>query len=308
MKKIVSLLLVLVSLLSLTACGGNSAPTDTTTTPDNSTTAPVVSDNENTSTEPTTETAPEAEPFRFAGTWRQVQKRAEETETRYVLDEDGNVTSYIGYDDRNPFKYTFVKEEESHGEWYVDFKSDNGGKLSLTFTLVDGHYCIIEYAFNERDRQYFYREEDYADYNIVELTTENFAQYLDNSYNIWYQTDDYGEITYIFADTYPTFKEGLGLGSFFLGEVNHNYSYKMITYDPNTGEYTVGETVSTWECGYTTEFKFCAIGNYHRSWASAADIQKNDDGTYLLKEIETYEFIGAEKVIGKVFVPKGWNG
>ena len=61
MKKIVSLLLVLVSLLSLTACGGNSAPTDTTTTPDNSTTAPVVSDNENNATETTPSAPTEAE-------------------------------------------------------------------------------------------------------------------------------------------------------------------------------------------------------------------------------------------------------
>lgn len=150
MKKLVSLLLVIASLLSLTACGGNSAPTDTTTTPDNSTTAPVVSDNENTSTEPTTETAPEAEPFRFAGTWRLVQKTATPSEKRYIIDEYGNMEYY--------------------------------------------------------------------------------------------------------------------------------------------------------------EFCFCAIGDYHRSFASAADCQKNDDGTYLLKEIDTYEFIGAEKVIGKVYVPKGWNG
>ena len=303
MKKLVSMLLVIATLLSLTACGGNNTPSDTTTTPDNSTTAPIVSEEEN----GTTETTPEAEPFRFAGTWRRVQTSATPSEKRYIIDEYGNMEYYSGFDSE-PSKYTLVKQEETESEWRVVFESDTGWTMSLDFTLVDGHYCIIEYGFNERDRQYFYREEDYADYDIVELTTENFAQYLDNGYNIWYQTDDYGVITYIFADTYPTFKEGLGLGSFFLGEVNYNYSYKMVTYDPNTEEYTVGETISTWECGYTTEFKFCAIGNYHRSWASAADIQKNDDGTYLLKEIETYEFIGAEKVIGKVFVPKGWNG
>lgn len=308
MKKLVSLLLVIASLLSLTACGGNSAPTDTTTTPDNSTTAPVVSDNENTSTEPATETAPEAEPFRFAGTWRQVQKTAEETETRYVIDEDGNVTYYIGSDDRNPSKYTFVEEEESHGEWYVVFKSDNGGKLSLTFTLVDGHYCIIDNDLYDCYTRYFYREEDYTDYDIVELTTENVSQYLSTHYNIWHQKDDYGEIEYIFVDTYPTFKEGLGLGSFLLGKLKYDYSYKALTYDPATREYTVGETVSTWECGYTDEFQFCAVGDYRSAWAFAVGMQKNDDCTYLLESIPTYEFIGAEKVIGKVFVPKGWNG
>ena len=303
MKKLVSMLLVIATLLSLTACGGNNTPSDTTTTPDNSTTAPIVSEEEN----GITETTPEAEPFRFAGTWRLVQKTATPSEKRYIIDEYGNMEYYSGFDSE-PSKYTFLKQEKTDDQWIVVFEGNTGWTTSLMFGLVDGHYCITEYDSNERDTQYFYREEDYADYDVVELTTENVAQYLDNSYNIWYHTDDYGEITDIFVATYPTFKKGLGLGSFFLGEVNYNKSYKMLTYDPNTEEYTIGETVSTWEWEYTDEFCFCAIGDYHRSFASAADCQKNDDGTYLLKEIETYEFIGAEKVIGKVFVPKGWNG
>lgn len=306
MKKIVSLLLVIASLLSLTACGGNSAPAELTTAPHNSTTPPIVSGNESNSTDPTTETSPEAEPFPFAGTWRKIQKTAEKTETCYVIDEDGNMKHYITADSE-PYEYQLANHDFSATDRCFTFRNEYGTTKTLEFEIKDSLYYISEYA-SSYGYTYFYREEDYTDYDIIELTTENVTQYLDTTYHIWHDKDDYGDITSIYADPKGTFKEGLGLGSFLLGQINYNYSYKMLTYNPNTGEYTVGETVSIWECNYTDEFKFCAIGDYKSTLIKRADTQENGDGTYLLKDVRSYEFTGAEKVIGKVYVPKGWNG
>ena len=306
MKKIVSLLLVIASLLSLTACGGNSAPTELTTAPHNSTTPPIVSGNESNSTDPTTETSPEAEPFPFAGTWRKIQKTAEKTETCYVIDEDGNMKHYITADSE-PYEYQLANHDFSATDRCFTFRNEYGTAKTLEFEIKDSLYYISEYEFSY-GYTYFYREEDYVDYDVIELTPENVAQYLDTCYNIWYEKDDYGDITHIYADPKGTFKEGLGLGSYLLGELNYDVWSCTLTYDLSTEEYTLGEILEKQKTGCTTRFQFCAIGDYDRSYAYPSVFEENDDGTYRVRDQVYYEFIGAEKVIGKVFVPKGWNG
>lgn len=306
MKKIVSLLLVIASLLSLTACGGNSAPTDTTIAPDNSTTAPIVSDPESNPTDPTTETTPEAEPFRFAGTWRKIPKTTDAEEPFYIIDEDGNMRYCINVDSK-PSKYSFNGENTwDNGSCTVYFKN---GYLSeyLNFHHKGDLYYAETYD-SYGVSEYYYREEDYTDYNVIDLTPENVTQYIETSYCIWYDTNVYDDITNIYVDKFATFKEGLGVGSFVFGDLTYTTSYRNLTYNPTTGEYTIGESDKQHEPERAKKFLFCAADRYGENSTTVADKKKNDDGTYLLLNEPYYEFTGAEKVIGKVFVPKGWNG
>ena len=137
---------------------------------------------------------------------------------------------------------------------------------------------------------------------------DNFAQYIETTHKIVPEKDKFGDITNIYDYEIVRFKEGLGLASFIIAELKYNELTKKTTYNPVTGELVIGETLNSFESSYQKKVHFCGLGSYKRDQGWGKFFQKNDDGTFLIEDLNFYEFTGAERIIGKVFVPKGWQG
>ena len=147
-----------------------------------------------------------------------------------------------------------------------------------------------------------------VDCNVIDLTADNFAQYIETKHRITTEKDDFGDITTIYDWMDIGFKEGLGPGSFILGEFKYNYFVKNATYNPETEVLVIGETTDSHEGAKAFQDKFWGLGDYEDDRGWSTKFQKNDDGTLLIEGLGFYEFTGAERIIGKVFVPKGWQG
>ncbi len=322
--KLLSLALAITTLLSLTACGSDKSKTPNTErepAPESSVVEPSSvqsseiehSENETSDMEPVTPEVPEENLFPFAGTWRLIQRDADSVNEYFVITKFGDATKhYIDYEGK-PCTYEYAlsdKDEIVLGEensLYFKNKNGRGSGETIYFTPVGDHYGMKIYKSSSYN--YYYREEDMADYDVVELTSENIGKYLKGSNSFTYDKDDYGDVTKIYVRDYLEFKDGLGAASFFVGELYINYNYANATVNLETDEITYGEIYKTDVAENTKKEKFCALGDYlynHLSWG--ADFTDNGDGTYNVESVCVMEVTGAEKIFGKVYVPKGWNG
>lgn len=180
----------------------------------------------------------------------------------------------------------------------------------MTFKKVSGHYTYTEYNSQFGVDYYYYREEDMANYDVIELTSENVDEYIEDYCYFTHNTDDYGDITSITAWNEIRFKEGLGAASYILGELTYKTNYKTATYNPETKEVIWGEITKTVDSnGSTKKAKFCGAGYYvslgNVGWNK--NYSDNGDGTYTVESVDILEVTGAQKIIGKVYVPKDWN-
>ncbi len=321
--KLISLIMAIATLLTLAACGNdevknnddgaNESPVVESSSPETSEDSSVIdnSDNSNVSDE-SSESIPEKETFPFAGTWNEVQYNANPQEDYVVFDENGDCKVYRDVNsDSSPYvvEYELIDELDDF-TWgdNIELRYKRYYSVSIMkFTFMGNHYSI---RFHDSDRSYsyYYREEDLTDYDVVELTAENVTQYIEEVYVLTPKTNGYGEIYNLEARIIVKFKDGLGAASFILAELNYNTVYKSATYNAETGKIILGEAFETYESKKTYDASFCAggtISTSYQHWSERYTV--NDDGTYFIKSVELHEFTGAEKIIGKVYVPKDWN-
>lgn len=321
--KLLTIILAFATLLTLTACGGDNATeaekevsekseiTESTESSDNSDEIPSdTSENTDTSS-----TVPEEESiYPLAGTWKRVQKTADVEENYFVIDNNGYLTEYYIYSDGETSVYEYSLDNDYRDVEWTDsvklyFQAVTGRKgQSMTFEKVSGHYTYTEYDSRGRISNYYYREEDMADYDVIELTSENVGQYIEDYCYFTHNTDDYGDITSITAWNEIRFKEGLGAPSYIFGELTYKINYRTATYNPETKEIVWGEIYETDDSNdFTKKVQCCGIGDYVSNTGWNKNYSENGDGTYAVESVDILEITGAEKIIGKVYVPKDWN-
>ena len=303
-KRILSLVLTAATILTMTACGSNSEKTNK---PSSGNTNSLTTNSTESDATPSTE---DTKTFKFAGTWRMIQETSEPSKEYLVIDTAGNVTWYDEWSEE-PEEYILNDEKpikkDDDGTYTVYFSSkDLYDREELLFKPIGDSYGMIFKIYDSN--HYYYREEDVDNYDIIDLTADNFAQYIETTHKIIPEKDEFGDITYIYDYEIVRFKEGLGLASFIIAELKYNELTKKTTYNPVTGELMIGETLNSFESPYQKKVHFCGLGSYKEDKGWGKFFQKNDDGTFLIEDLNFYEFTGAERIIGKVFVPKGWQG
>lgn len=280
-KKLTCLGLALVTTLSLAACGGtaSSPKTDKTTEPEE-TVSPL------------------------AGTWNSVQVHANDPVETFVIHDNGDMTN------TEDEKLTLDSCEETDGDGYTltylngdqyEFVRDDNGHL---------YYSRYERHGYESTTTYFFRESDYADYEVVTLTPENAATYLEFVTNFSASANNFGEPSKLYTSYYVKFKDGLGGPSHAYGHPTWTFDIKNITIHPNC-EITIGETLYSQDYDfmdspitfYTMDFCCYEISN---SYLSSQDFlyEYTPD---MVKQRDFPRITGAVKVFGEVYVPKGWN-
>lgn len=298
-----------------------SKKTDKEDTSKPSATASGFEDSESTDSNPDNnsdkDTTTELDLSDFAGTWRKIQKTTE-PETEYlVIDENGNLTWHRA-DQNQPIEYTIDKTSKKVKNGVVySFSCQNNllQKEYLRFKPMGAHYSLSIYGTS--DKEYYYREEDLSYYDVIDLTPQNFDQYIEEAYSIDHRKDDKGEVYKIYAYSDLCFKEWAGPGSFLFGEFIYKSVAKNATYDPATRTFITGKVIDRNEEEITEEMQIFGAGDHHfynytyrdghyydPDYAQEMTFRKNNDGTYLIKTIHSYEFIEAKNIIGKVFVPK----
>ena len=308
-KRILSLVLTAATILTMTACGSNSEETNKPSS--GNTNSLTTNSTESDATQPGDASVPEKEPFKFAGTWRMIQETSEPSKEYLVIDTAGNVTWYDEWSEE-PEEYILNDEKpikiDDDGTYTVYFSSkDSYDREELLFKPIGDSYGMI-FEISYEFKNYYYREEDVDNYDIIDLTADNFAQYIETTHKIVPEKDEFGDITYIYDYETVCFKEGLGPASFIIAELKYNELTKRTTYNPVTGELMIGETLHSFESSRQKKVQFCGLGSYKEDKGWGKFFQKNDDGTFLIEDLNFYEFTGAERIIGKVFVPKGWQG
>lgn len=304
-KRILSLVLTAATILTMTACGSNSEETNK---PSSGNTNSLTTNSTESDATPSTE---DTKAFKFAGTWRRIQETSEPSKEYLVIDTAGNVTWYDEWSEE-PEEYILNDEKpikkDDDGTYTVYFSSkDSYDREELLFKPVGDSYGMI-FEITYDSHYYYYREEDVDNYDIIDLTADNFAQYIETTHKIVPVKDEFGDITNIYDYETICFKEGLGPASFIIAELKYNELTKRTTYNPVTGELMIGEILHSFESSHQKKVQFCGLGSYKRDQGWGKFFQKNDDGTFLIEDLNFYEFTGAERIIGKVFVPKGWQG
>lgn len=298
-KRILSLVLTAATILTMTACGSNSEETNKPSS--GNTNSLTTNSTESDATQPGDASVPEKEPFKFAGTWRKIQETTA-PETEYlVIDINGNMEHFNSNQDK-PVQYRLEKTNETDPT-YISLKySSIGEEYYFSLFLERDTYLLSS------DNGLYYREEDFVGYDIIDLTPENFAQYIDTVFEFTPQKDSFGDIESIKRHCKIGFKEELGAASYIHVDLNYKEVTTSATYDPTSNTYVLGEVEKTINYEYTREFEIFGARYVEPVFNLYGYFDKNDDGTYFIENLASLEITGAERIIGKVFVPKGWQG
>jgi len=256
------------------------------------------------------------------GIWKKVQETEDVESEYFVMDDLGNITWYKPDCDA-AVKYTLrtnLKKIILDGTDYsLLYITESGEFKNFYFNHIGGHYTLEEQVpyditgefFTRYTMAYFYRETDFVDYDVIELTPENVTDYIEYYEDFSYNKSAFGEINNIcncYGDV--RFKEGLGAPSYAVGELSYIVKNKYVTFDPIEGKTSIGYTVEPFGSEGTDFVKFSGKGTYLLD----ADIEyenikwdDNDGTTPLVTKCLFKEVTGATEIFGRVYVPKNWN-
>ncbi len=318
--KLLTLILALATLLTFTACGEDAKESDNEkdTTVSESTESTQSGDNTDNSdatvsdgSDTSSTVSEEENAFPFAGTWKRIQESAYVYDGTIVIDNMGNITYTSGdhtskcvLDEDNEEivldDIVSLKYERENGRYY--------GEISF---IKVGDVYGMQFPFGSSE-YYFYRESDinFDDYIEVELTSENISEYIEAV--VWSKmvTDKFGETTIRAFESFR-FKEGLGIPSFVLADdMIHSQQHCKMIYDSNSGETTIEEVYEVRNDTFYEHLQTCVPEAAYPDYSglyTTPDYIDNGDGTYTIESIWIDVVTGAEKIYGKVYVPKDWN-
>lgn len=310
MKKIICMLMAVVTALSLTACGANN---------DAENNAPNSKPSQN--TEPSSFSRPEDPqiPYldKIVGQWAFMQTKDGQSDEIFAIKANGTM-------EKDGKFYSFKVREP---DWDDDFE------LKLTAYLMEGqegynpsseshNHCytikftkspedtFIAAVKDEKAGQFagydeFFRTDDYT---VVELTKENMLQYLELEQHFNYATNDFGFTERIDNQIQVRFKEGVGYPSYCVAEFVFHMTTKEVTFADKPEGYTLGATVREEDGepmligGSTPEVtvKYAYQFSYTERWSFMGD---NLGGETHTCEMIFFELIDAQAIIGRVYIP-----
>ncbi len=309
--KLLSLILVIATLLTLVACGNESANENSeekNASAENSVEESVGSntatiEDENTDPDENTpdENTPDENVFPFAGEWVPIMKTEDSAMTWIPVSEDDEIENVVISNDG-----AIVSGDKKYSASTTDFELNKQDTVKINFSNYktyrfapqeDGTYLMYD------KYTYFFKKEDYADYDIIDLTTENVSEYIELEWNIecsgFLSGNDNSKLT-----TGHKFKDGLGAASFAYGNFIYSETTKSVAFTRDPEVYTIGDVVAS---GTSTVFNDITVfAPDSENIIKTYDwLDKNGEG--VTENIVFYDIIGAEKIIGKAFVPKSRN-
>ena len=310
MKKIICMLLAVITVLSMAACGNQMEMPKPEKNPAS---MPEQVQIQETTTQPATEPEmnEESKTEKYLGTWNNMANGATSLAYTFTIHADGTLTG-SGYIFEEGVCYTW-KESNTYnmdenaivltvrkGNDYDSFEL-----CSIKLVLSEDNTYIAQIKRGMGATVYFFRP---CDYEVIELTMENMMDYLVMEQYFSYDVNEFGYTKRIYNNVDVRFKEGVGRPSYCLAEFVFNMVTKEVTFEDKPSGYTVGNTQYTEEgkptlWGGSTP---CVTGDqsYGFYFTEMWDmLNKNLGGETRTFDMTFYELIGAEAVVGKIYIP-----
>lgn len=318
--KLLTLILALATLLTFTACGEDAKDTDNEKDSTVSESAESTQSGDNTdnsdatasdSSDASSTVSEDENVFPFAGTWKRIQESAYLNDGTIVIDNMGNITYTSG---EHTTKCILDKDNEEivlDDNVTLKYEREDGRYYGGVSFIKVGDIYGMQFPYG-RSEYYFYRESDINldDYDVVDLTSENIGEYVEAV--VWSDmvTDEFG-VTELRAFESFRFKEGLGIPSFVLADdMIHSQQHCKMIYDSNSGETTIEEVYEVRNDTFYEHLQICVPKAAYPTYVgvyTTPDFIDNGDGTYTIESLWIDVVTGAEKIYGKVYVPKDWN-
>lgn len=305
MKKLISMILTLAVALSLCACNTEKPDMDR----DDS--APVTPSYIEDTTPPSSEPAEPEIPnlSMFVGQWVYMATNSTERDDTFTINADGT----LEYEDKI---YTWSAQLASENANYemlihVMCPSEPGNPyattlypytIRLTRTPENTYVANLGRTGGMGTGTDFYRV---GDYEVVELTNENVTDYLESEEYFSYGTDDFGYTCRIYRYTTVQFKEGVGFPSWCVANFVYRITEKEVTFDEKPEGYTLGQTMTCYE-GQPNVWETSTpnvTGKYPYSFYFTYAWFGNEGGEKLTETVSFHELLGADKIVGKVYIP-----
>ena len=258
MKKLLCMILVLITVMSLCACGkGPSDPGQDDSSVSGAGTNQTGADNNVAASDANgaadTDANVEAVKAALTGTWLPINKNKYEDGSNIITFHEDGTVDMLGE------TYTWeVTSARSAEEGYLALYDGETKFYTAEYEIKDK---VLNYLCFERvkgaDDKYRLRDEHsiYAaayykesDFEIIEINSDNFADYFEMKEFTKVSKDSFGDITKITIHSGIVFKEEYGKVNLSISTGAFEYTYLFdstyeVTADQTTGEYTYGKRV-----------------------------------------------------------------
>ena len=296
MKKTFAMILTLIAILSLCACGTNEAvqPNDESNQTQQQTTPSA--------TAPAEDQIPNLS--MFEGKWNIVGGDFLDEITTFVIHADGTLTA-------NDTIYTWTASMASPNancEMILQVSHSDSASwafdLRLTRTPEDTYAAEMRVSKTSNTGDQFYRD---ADYKVVEITDENAMEYLQQvpaeiSFNAKENNASVNEYTVVRTEVIR-FKDGVGALSYCSGKLLFEQSYIELHLTDNATGFTQGDATTPYvdqngkfsniSIAYPLEYTYTV---YWFGEVGSADLQKAG-------MMECNQLIGTKDIHGYIFIP-----
>ena len=241
---------------------------------------------------------PNMEPY--LGTWVLAQENAEYTEMTITFNPDSTL-------EHNGATYTWTVEDNPDPLGTIRIKLVSVNDPDTAKLHKESDLLLTEQAddgtiyFWHNDGYYFH--EDYlAQFDKVTLTSDNVCDYLQVHNYFNYGHDDFGHLN-LYSHKYEVnFKDGMGLASWCVAEIEKEFTKYNATFYDQDGAEQLGDIIDSYQ--RTDLYKFfnfqrgnhCETGDWYM-------IALNDQGEFH-RELTFVEVVGADEIIGVAYVPK----
>ena len=302
MKKIICMLLAVITVLSMAACGSQVEQPEPEK---NTTTMPEKMENQGTSTQPSSkpEVTEENKMEKYLGEWVYMSNGGSSLKYTFTVFPDGTLTG-SGYVFEEDVCYLWEEGNSDDSDTVVlcVSKRNDFGSFSIQLTLSEDNTYIAKMKTGLGTPVYFYRP---CDYEAIELTKENMLDYLVLDQYFSYDVDSFGYTNRIYNNVDVRFKEGVGRPSYCVANFVFKMVDKEVIFAEKPEDYTVGITKDTKEgkpnvWGGSTPN---VTGSLSYGFYFTEQWKGNVGGQTHTCDMTFYELIGAENVTGYVYIP-----
>ena len=205
--------------------------------------------------------------------------------------------------------YTWELISLDDGELRVDLNTISTGRYDPSYTAYTLELSVMNDGNYEGllSKKYigsicsYYRADDYKDYDVVELTSENIADYVEITVESIYAYQ-----SQIYCNYSIQIKDGYGSISNCAGVINCRVEKRLITVK-GENDYILGDVIDVYEDTLNYGNSISINGQYGSSFNTVLRNAEYDDETEeTTGYVYFYEIIGSteDNISGQIFVPK----